>query len=66
MICNSLYSSNSYDIKKADEGGTFTVLATPDLYTLSAKWADEYNKLNPGMNVKVINVATQEKAGILI
>ena len=66
IICNSLYGSNSYDAKEADQGDTFTVLATPDVYTLSAKWADEYNKLNPGTNIKVINVASQEKASDLI
>jgi glycine cleavage system H lipoate-binding protein/ABC-type phosphate transport system substrate-binding protein len=66
MTGSSLYSSNSYGEKKAEQGGAFTVLATPDLYTLTAKWADEYSKLNPGTNINVVNVESQEKAGDLI
>ena len=42
------------------------VVATPDLYDLSVKWASEYNSLFPGANIKVINVSDQQKAGDLI
>jgi glycine cleavage system H lipoate-binding protein/ABC-type phosphate transport system substrate-binding protein len=66
ITCNSLYSSNSNDTKKADQGGTFTVLSTPDLYPLSAKWADEYMRLNPGTNIKVLSASGKEKALDLI
>jgi glycine cleavage system H lipoate-binding protein/ABC-type phosphate transport system substrate-binding protein len=66
MICNSLYSINSDSEKKTDQEGKLTVLATSDLYPLSAKWADEYNKLNPGTNIKVVNVTSQEQARNMI
>jgi glycine cleavage system H lipoate-binding protein/ABC-type phosphate transport system substrate-binding protein len=42
------------------------VISTPDLYSLSMKWADEYNRLFPGANIKIVNVADPEKAGKII
>jgi len=47
-------------------GDSLKVLSTPELYNISMKWAVEYNKLFPGANIKVINVADPEKAGDLI
>jgi glycine cleavage system H lipoate-binding protein/ABC-type phosphate transport system substrate-binding protein len=42
------------------------IISTPDLYNLSAKWAIEYNKLNPEAKIRVINVSDTKIAGSLI
>ena len=65
-LCNSLYSSHSYSGSNLNQGDSLQVVATPDLYNLSVKWASEYNRLVPGANIKVLNVADQQKAGDLI
>lgn len=65
-VCNSLYSNYSGSLNNTDTGDSLSVMATPELYNLSAKWAAEYNKLTPGANISVINVSEIEKAGTLI
>ena len=35
--------------------GSVSIMSTPDLFPLTSKWADEYNRLHPGMQIKVIN-----------
>ena len=47
-------------------GDSLKVVATPDLYNLTMKWATEYNRLFPGVNIKIINAAGQKRAGDLI
>ena len=42
------------------------VISTPDLYILSVKWADEYNRQFPGANVKIMNVPDPDRAGKFI
>jgi glycine cleavage system H lipoate-binding protein/ABC-type phosphate transport system substrate-binding protein len=66
LICNGLYSNNSDNGNIPDHGDSLKVLAAPDLYNLSVKWAAEYNRVTPGANIEVINVADQEKAAELI
>jgi glycine cleavage system H lipoate-binding protein/ABC-type phosphate transport system substrate-binding protein len=65
-LCNNLYSSHSGSGGNLARGDSFQVVATPDLYNLSVKWASEYNRLVPGSNIKVLNVADQQGAGDLI
>jgi len=38
------------------------VLSTPDLYSLSAKWAEEYNRLYPDMKIRIVNVSDSKMA----
>jgi glycine cleavage system H lipoate-binding protein/ABC-type phosphate transport system substrate-binding protein len=66
LICNGLYSKNSDNGNIPDHGDSLKVLATPDLYNLSVKWAAEFNRLSPGANIEIINVSDKEKAGELI
>ena len=47
-------------------GDSIKVLSTPDLYNLSIKWADEYNRLYPEMKIRVINVSDIQMADKLI
>jgi glycine cleavage system H lipoate-binding protein/ABC-type phosphate transport system substrate-binding protein len=65
-LCNSLYSSHSYSGSNLNQGDSLQVVATPDLYNLSVKWASEYNSLVPGANIKVINVSDPQRADDLI
>jgi|WetSurMetagenome_2_1015567.scaffolds.fasta_scaffold01623_1 glycine cleavage system H lipoate-binding protein/ABC-type phosphate transport system substrate-binding protein len=37
-------------------GDSIRIISTPDLYNLSITWANEYNRLNPAVKVKVITV----------
>jgi glycine cleavage system H lipoate-binding protein/ABC-type phosphate transport system substrate-binding protein len=66
ILCNNLYSRHSGGENNPDQGASLNVLATPDLYNLAMKWASEYKRLFPEVNIKIINVATKEKAGDLI
>jgi glycine cleavage system H lipoate-binding protein/ABC-type phosphate transport system substrate-binding protein len=43
-----------------------TVLVSPDLYGLSGRWAAEYNKLNPGLEVRISTAASPESAAKMI
>ena len=65
-VCNSLYSSHSYSGSNFLPDDSLQVVATPDLYSLSVKWASEYNSLVPGANIKVINVSDPQRADDLI
>jgi glycine cleavage system H lipoate-binding protein/ABC-type phosphate transport system substrate-binding protein len=42
------------------------VMSTPDLYSLSAKWAEEYNKLYPASKISVVTVSDSKMADKLI
>ena len=49
----------SQDIAAGDNPsmeGTMTVLSSPDLYNLTVKWAQEFGRLNPKMNIAVTQV----------
>ena len=51
---------------KPSPGDSIKVLSTPDLYNLSFKWANEYNRLYHEMKIKVINVSDIQMADKLI
>ena len=55
ILFSNLYSSYFSPGNNVNPGDSLTVAATPDLYDLSMKWADEYNRQFPGANIKVIN-----------
>ena len=59
-------SSHSYNGSNFLPDDSLQVVATPDLYSLSVKWASEYNSLVPGANIKVINVSDPQRADDLI
>ncbi|MBK7712647.1 MAG: hypothetical protein IPJ37_18060 [Bacteroidales bacterium] len=62
VISNSLYSKHSASGNARPSGDSLKVVATPDLYPISMKWAAEYNSLIPGANIQVVNIADPEKA----
>ena len=62
LFCNSLYSKHPENSNNPLPGDSIKVMASPDLYNLSTKWAVEYNKLVPGAQIKVVNISDQEKA----
>jgi glycine cleavage system H lipoate-binding protein/ABC-type phosphate transport system substrate-binding protein len=52
----SFFHSNGNEIKSEMESnseGTIKVYASPDLYQMSLKWADEFTKLNPNLSIHV-------------
>lgn len=51
---------------KPSPGDSIKVLSTPDLYNLSIKWANEYNRLYPEMKIKIINVSDIQMVDKLI
>lgn len=42
------------------------VMSTPDLYSLAAKWAQEYNQLYPAMKIRVVSVSDSRMADKLM
>jgi glycine cleavage system H lipoate-binding protein/ABC-type phosphate transport system substrate-binding protein len=66
MIGIMLFAGNIIWGKHADKGrsnlrtDSVSIFASPDLLKLSATWAEEYNRLFPGANIKVISVADQK------
>jgi glycine cleavage system H lipoate-binding protein/ABC-type phosphate transport system substrate-binding protein len=42
-----------------------TVAATPELYDLTAKWVDEYQKLYPGQMIRLIRYSGENKTAVL-
>jgi ABC-type phosphate transport system substrate-binding protein len=45
--------------------GSMAVVAAPELYDLTAKWAGEYEKLHPGFMITVVKYSGESKADIL-
>lgn len=65
-LCNSLYSRHSSSGNDFSRGDSLEAVATPGLYNLAVKWAEEYNSSVPGAKVKVLSIDDQGKAGDLI
>ena len=61
LSCNELIAKNNLST-----GDSIKIVSTPDLFNLSVKWASEYNRLNPGTKIKVIDVSDSKIAGDLI
>jgi glycine cleavage system H lipoate-binding protein/ABC-type phosphate transport system substrate-binding protein len=53
----NIYSKESATETNLSSGDTIRFFSTPDLYKLAIRWSDEYNKLNPGINIGVIKAA---------
>ncbi len=47
-------------------GDSVKVLVTPDLYNISVRWADEYNRLIPGEGIKVAEIPDPATFGNVI
>lgn len=60
------YSNGSATETNLSSGDTIRIFSTPDLYNLSLKWSDEYNKSNPAINVGVLKATDTKMAEKLI
>ena len=65
-FAGSLFRSRSAAGSNSLIADSLRVISTPDLYNLSMKWADEYNRKFPGANIKIVNAADPEQAVKLI
>ncbi len=65
-VGSSLFRSHSASGSSLLPADSMRVISTPDLYDLSVKWADEYNRQFPGANIKIMNVGDPEVAGRFI
>jgi glycine cleavage system H lipoate-binding protein/ABC-type phosphate transport system substrate-binding protein len=50
---------------KTSQAGSINVLTSPDLYNLTTKWASEYCRLNPTLQINVIKSSENNLAGML-
>ena len=59
LLMNYCYANSG---KLLTEENTFTrdslnIISTPDLFSLSNKWAEEFNRVNPEIKIKIIRVS---------
>jgi glycine cleavage system H lipoate-binding protein/ABC-type phosphate transport system substrate-binding protein len=66
LFCNSMYSKHSRNSNNPMSGDSVKVMASPDLYSLSSRWAVEYNRLAPSAKIKVVSINDQEQAKDLL
>jgi len=66
LLSCSIADSKEAEIKNNPSvKGSINVFATPELYNLTMKWADEYCSLNPKLKINVIKSADNNVAGML-
>ncbi len=66
ITVSSVFKSQPAAGSSLPPGDSLKVVSSPDLYNLSLKWAEEYNRQFPGMNIKIVKVGDPEKAGEFI
>ncbi len=65
-LCSTMNGRQAGSNKNTSGGAPLRIIASPDLYDLSKKWAEEYNRQSEGPVISVINAADPEKTGDLI
>jgi glycine cleavage system H lipoate-binding protein/ABC-type phosphate transport system substrate-binding protein len=71
IIALSLLSYSIASSKETESGispspaGSINVLTSPDLYNLTTRWASEYCKLNPQLNIHVIKSTSNDMTAML-
>jgi len=66
LLSCSIANSKEAEIgKNTSVKGSINVLASPDIYNLTMKWASEYCRLNPKMKINVIKSADNNVANML-
>jgi len=66
LLSVSIASSNeAVTGTNPSQDGSIQVYTTPDLFNLTTKWAIEYGKLNPAMNIQVIQSEDKDLPGLL-
>ena len=56
LNCCIASSYNNEARNNLAKDNSISIYCTPDLYDLTATWADEFCHLNPDVNIKVINI----------
>ncbi len=65
LTCSIASSKEALTGNSASREGSINVVASPDLYNLTARWASEYCKLNPTLKINVIKSTDNNLAGLL-
>ena len=66
LLTYSITSSKETETENNSSGnGSINVLASPDLYNLTSRWAIEYCKLNPAIKINVIKSPDNNLPGLL-
>jgi glycine cleavage system H lipoate-binding protein/ABC-type phosphate transport system substrate-binding protein len=63
--CNNVNTEKGVTENNISSDGLITIQCSPDLYDLTSKWAGEYEKLNPGVGIKVVQNTEISKSSIL-
>jgi glycine cleavage system H lipoate-binding protein/ABC-type phosphate transport system substrate-binding protein len=68
LLMNYSYSSSMYLVREnnSQAGDSLKIFSTPDLYNLSIKWTEEYNKVYPDKKIKVVTVSDTKMVSSLI
>jgi glycine cleavage system H lipoate-binding protein/ABC-type phosphate transport system substrate-binding protein len=68
LLMNYSYSSSMDLVREnnSQAGDSLKIFSTPDLYNLSIKWAEEYNKVYPDKKIKVVTVSDTKLVSSLI
>jgi glycine cleavage system H lipoate-binding protein/ABC-type phosphate transport system substrate-binding protein len=63
LNCYTAISKDSENTKSAAPAGTISLVASPDLYNLVARWASEFHRLNPAVNFNISKSSVGNDAG---
>ena len=66
MNYGSISCKESMNRTNASPTDSLRVISTPDLYNISLKWANEFNKLYPEMKIKILSVSDKKTTDKLI
>ena len=64
LICSGNMGRKEAVANDNTTNATIRIASTPDLYKLADKWSNEYGRLNPGINIDVIQVTETGIPGI--
>ncbi|MCD4731404.1 MAG: hypothetical protein K8R74_12435 [Bacteroidales bacterium] len=64
LICSGNMGRKEAVANDNINNATIRIASTPDLYKLADKWSNEYGRLNPGINIDVIQITETEIPGI--
>ncbi len=60
LLCTSNIGRKEAVANNNTDNTSIRILCSPDLYTLTDKWCNEYGKLNPDMNFEIIRATKTE------
>lgn len=65
LQCSNLLGEEAVSENSLSQKSTLSVLSSPELYNLAAKWATEYQHLYPGREINIINSGNTGTAGLI-